>query len=413
LTRTDRTRQQLGHGSPTFLPDSRFFVYQALVGDGPKDLYLGSVDASPETQSAMPLLSFPGIVRYAASADPKRGYLLFMRDGKLMAQPFDNEHRQLVGQVITVPGQASNVITSLEFEGSADILTYRRLRRPNASLAWVDRRGHETPALGGAELEGPEFPRFSPEGDRLALVVNGDIWVFDLGGRPPIKLTFDGTSFAPLWTRDGRRLIFESPSSLRSIASDGSDQRSLAASREGHYHAHGWAGKNDLVGLDYTGGLPRIVTLPINGGESRSIVNAHTGGEGAPALSPDGRWLAYSAFTTGRSEIWVQPFPSGPPTRISGHGGFEPIWSRSGQELFYLEDQKMMAVAVRTGDRFSAGEPVALFEGPYLRLEQPPSYDISPDGRFLMLKPTRPVEPPITAILNWTQAMSSSAPQAR
>ena len=415
LTHTDRARGQFAHSNPSFLPDGRYFVYQAVIGDGPRDLYLGSIDASPEAQGSTPLLSIAGAVRYAPSPDPLRGYLLFMRDGKLMSQPFDNAQRRLAGNAAVVPGQASNEITSREFGASAGILTYRRLARPNGSLVWVDRRGRETPALDGAVLEGPEFPRLSPEGGRLALVVNGDIWVYDLSGRPPIKLTFDGTSFAPLWTRDGRRLIFESPSSLRSIAADGTERASQPASRNGHYHAHGWAREGrELVGVEIMGGLGRIVTIPVNGdGASREVVNTGLAGDDAAALSPNGVWLAYSGRTTGRPEIWVQPFPTGPPTRVSGQGGFEPIWGRNGQELFYLERQKMMAVAVKAGERFSAAEPVELFEGPYLRLAQPPSYDVALDGRFLMIRPTGQVEPPITAIFNWTEALNPVAPAQR
>jgi hypothetical protein len=104
LTRADRADRQLGHGNPALLPDGRFFVYQAFVADGPRDIYLGSVDATPEAQSSTPLFSFAGPVRYAASPDPNRGYLLFMRDGKLMAQPFDNRQRRLDGPVVIVPG---------------------------------------------------------------------------------------------------------------------------------------------------------------------------------------------------------------------------------------------------------------------------------------------------------------------
>ena len=411
LTRTDRAHQQRGHSNPTFLPDGRFFVYQALIEGDQENLYLGSIDASPEAQASTPLLTARGVVRYTPSPDPKRGYLLYMRDGKLMAQPFDNQQRRVDGQAVIVPRQGVNELTSREFAGAADLLTYRHLARPNGSLVWIDRHGRETPALGGAELEAPEYPRFSPDGRRLALALNGDLWVYDLSGRPPIKLTFEGTSFSPLWTRDGRRLIFESPGSLKSIAADGTDRDPQPASRDGHYHPHGWTGEGELVGVRFFTGFGQIVTFPATStGEPRPLVNMRTGGEEAPALSPDGHWLAYAALTTGRSEIWVQPFPTGPPTRVSGRGGTEPLWSRNGHELFYLEDQKLMSVAVKTGERFLAAEPVVLFEGPYLHQAQPPSYDMAPDGRFLMIKPARGVQAPITAVFNWTAAIRPSSP---
>jgi eukaryotic-like serine/threonine-protein kinase len=411
LTHTNRSRQELGHTNPVFLHDGHSFLYQAVTAEGPRSLYLGSVDARPEEQSAKEVLSIVGqLVHYSPSPDPERGYALFMQEGKLMAQAFDNRRQTVVDSARPVPGQISKEITSRDFAASADVLMYRRLSRPTGAPVWVDRRGREDDVLGGALLEGPEFPRLSPDGRRLALTVNGDIWVYDLVGRPPIKLTFDGTSFAPLWTADGRRLIYESPSLLNSIASDGSERASRPASSNGHYHPHGWSpdGKG-LIVVQFIGPLSSILTIPVDGkGEPESIVQATRGGVDGPALSPDGRWLAYSSATTGRREIWVQPFPTGPPVRVSPNGGVEPVWARSGRELFYLEGRKMMSVVIDTASGFDVQAPVVLFEGTYLKPDQPPSYDVSPDGRFLMIKPSGQMPVPITAILNWTEALKAA-----
>jgi Tol biopolymer transport system component len=415
LTRTDRSRQELAHSNPMFLPDGRFFLYQATADDGPANVYVGSVDVPPDGQNTTPVLSMVGAaVRYSPSPDPARGYVLFMREGKLMAQAFDHRLLTAIDSARPVPGQISNEITSREFAASGDVLMYRRLARPKGVPVWVDRQGRQQNVLDGALSDGREFPRLSPDGRRLALVVDGDIWVYDLDGRPPIKLTFDGTSFAPLWTSDGHRLIYESPLSLRSIAADGSERTSRPASRNGHYHPIAWSRDGrELIVVKYTGVLPSIFTIPADGDdEPRSIVSASRGAVDGAALSPDGRWLAYTSATTGRREIWVQPFPTGAPVRISPGGGVEPLWAKSGRELFYLEGQKMMSVAVETAPQFHTQAPVMLFQGTYLRQEQAPSYDVSPDGRFLMIEPSGQSQVPITAILNWTEALNlaESAP---
>ena len=126
------------------------------------------------------------------------------------------------------------------------------------------------------------------------------------------------------------------------------------------------------------------------------------------ALSPDGKQLAYVTEITGREEIWVRAYPSGAPVRVSANGGVEPLWARDGRELFYREGRRMMAARVD----IAAGvvqPPVALFEGLYIRNGQPPSYDITADGRFLLIKPVGEVSAPITAVLNWAQALTPPA----
>ena len=135
-----------------------------------------------------------------------------------------------------------------------------------------------------------------------------------------------------------------------------------------------------------------------------------TEGVNGTAPSPDGRWLAYVSDTTGRAELWVQSFPGpGSPVRVSSRGGAEPVWARNGRELYYLEGNKLMAVAVSTGSEFNFKPPVHLFEFRYQRSRQPPSYDVGVDGRFLVIKPSSATPPSaITVISNWAQSAASS-----
>jgi serine/threonine-protein kinase len=141
--------------------------------------------------------------------------------------------------------------------------------------------------------------------------------------------------------------------------------------------------------------------------------------DGAPQLSPDGRWLAYAADDdSGRREIYVQPYPGlGGKFQISTDGGNEPQWSRDGRELFYRSGNKMIAVAIATEGGFVAGKPRQLFEGNYITTLAGwvrANYDVSPDGqRFLMLKRVdqgreRPAQ--INVVLNWSEELKRLVP---
>ena len=132
------------------------------------------------------------------------------------------------------------------------------------------------------------------------------------------------------------------------------------------------------------------------------------GVEGA-SLSPDGRWLAHASNQTGQTEVWVRPaVGSAVPVRVSPNGGTEPVWSRRGDELYYLEGRRLMAVAVSVGSTFGFKPATFLFESRDLTTDQPPSYDVALDGRFLMIKPsaTQPrTAPQIVVVLNWSEEL--------
>jgi serine/threonine-protein kinase len=130
-----------------------------------------------------------------------------------------------------------------------------------------------------------------------------------------------------------------------------------------------------------------LTTRAEAGSELRDVV-VTSDAELDPSLSPNGRWLAYASDRTGRREIWVKRYPDGVPVRLSRDGGYEPVWSRNGHELFYLQRNAMMVVAVEAEAEFSFDAAVELFAEPYFtdadRLTR--SYDVAPDGRFLMIQ---------------------------
>ena len=352
-------------------------------------------------------------VVYTTDEDGGNGRLLFVSfpDGTTMGQDFDANRLELVGDPVRVPGMDAvhhwQGVAALSASANGAV-AYRRAASEQVSPVFVSRAGKELGSI-ATDLDRAEHPRVSPDGRSLALVVASDVWRYELDGRPPTKLTSDG-GLSPVWSRDGRRIVYEGGGTLRSVSADGSGKPEDVAPK-GHYHPHSFTPDSReivAVQLGEGGSLVRLALQP--GATPQSIAQ---GGFSA-ALSPDGRWLAYIAETTGAQEIWVRPYPGpGAPIRVSPNGGAEPVWATSGRELYYLQDDVMMAVAVDTTNGFNFKPAVRLFETSYLRTNQPPSYDVTTDGRFIMLKPKANMAEPITVILNWGETLRSGAPDRR
>jgi len=256
----------------------------------------------------------------------------------------------------------------------------------------------------------------------MALIVAGDVWVYDLSGTLPIRLTSGARYYSPIWTADGRRLVMEgrtSPQRLWVIGTDGSEQQPQPASAVGHFHPLNWSDDGrGVLAVEFVGGPSNIDIVRWQPGkpEAREPVvqtPAQDGFKGA-SISPDGRWLAHTSDQSGRTEVWVRPYPGpGVPVRVSTNGGIEPGWSRTGHELFYLEDERVMAVvAVSTGSTFGFKPPASLFDSRYRIFGQPWSYDVAADGRFLMIKQTTPARtsPQVVVVLNWHEELKRLVP---
>ncbi len=136
----------------------------------------------------------------------------------------------------------------------------------------------------------------------------------------------------------------------------------------------------------------------------------------AGRLSPDGRWLAYTSNRTGTNEVWVRAFSGGSGIRVSPSGGTQPVWSRDGTELFYQQDNAMMVVRVTSeDDTFRFDAPEVLFEMPFSSEDPLSSYDVAPDGRFLIPWPTNAEEstsrePGIVVVQDWFEELQALVP---
>ena len=398
VTALDKSRGETDHVLPRFLPDGRHFLYlRVSSNEANRGLYVGALDTPPDKQDVTRLMATGQEGGYLPGDDPDRGSLLFLRDGLLMGQPFDaatlrlsGEARPLLKEKLFITGQVYGAFSTSD----SGALVYVPALLQKGNLVVVDRAGKAVPIRGATGLGQATNPRVSPDGRHLALIVDGDLWVYDAGGTPPIKLSFGGERFSPLWTPDGRRILYEvggEKTSLFTIPADGSSATAEPAAPEGHFHPHGWTADGQLVAvrLQNSGGdLVRFVPGPDGKVEPIQETPANEGNSGS--VSPDGKWVAYTSDTTGRSEIWVRPLPGpgGSPVRVSPNGGFEPLWARNGRELFYVAGDKMMSVPVTTtGTQFSFQPPVELFTPPTVfGATQPPTYDVTADGRFVMVQ---------------------------
>ena len=205
---------------------------------------------------------------------------------------------------------------------------------------WVSRDGREETARITEDVIAPQYPRLSPDGRRVALIVAGDVWVYDLGGTLPIRLTSGARYSSPIWTADGRRLVMEGTSPLRLwvIAADGSEQQPQPASALGHFHPLAWSDDGrGVLAVQFVDGLSNIDIVrwqPDKPDEREPVVQtaARDGLKGA-SLSPDGRWLAHSPISPVRPKCGCGRTPvvvcrSGcQPTAASSLSGPEPATS--------------------------------------------------------------------------------------
>jgi Tol biopolymer transport system component len=417
VTSLDPSGQQLGHDWPSFLPDERHFLYLA-VGANPEKtgIYVGSLD-SKETKlvlnaNSSPLYSPPG-------------YLLFVRGGTLLAQPFDADRLELKGDAIPIAegvqfnptnGKAAVAVSR------NGVLAYRLVpTNAQLSLVWVDRKGAEQPLA--APPHAYRNPRLSPDGQRVAVTIDelgSQEWLWDIGRSTLTRLTFEGRyNGGTAWTPDGKRITFGSdragPRNLFWQLADGSGGAERLTTSDRVHVASSWSPDGQTLAFEQAGGASGFDVWIFHLGERKAEPFLQTQfNEIAPRFSPDGRWLAYASDESGRYEVYVQPYPGpGGKWQISTEGGTEPVWVRNG-ELFYRNGEKVMVVETTTGPSFSAGNPKVLFEGRYATYQSLPGYDVTADGqRFLFTKAGEQAQSEISVVLNWTEELKQNAPAGK
>jgi Tol biopolymer transport system component len=420
LTSPDRTKGENSHRFPQMLPDGRHFLFYArTTGTEREWIYLASLDA----QERRPLLQAASSAVYSPD-----GYLLFVREGNLLAQRFDASRLQLSGEPVPV-AESMNYLGSAVPDGYAafsaargGLLTHRSNTAAALQLTWFDRGGK---LLGTAAPEGTyDEPALSRDGRRVVVEMSDprspqdgtNLWVLELSRGTFSRLTFGGgLSVSGVWSPDGSEVIFarqkEGGFSLYRTSSTGSSPESMVLASETATFPDDWS--RDGRYLLYQTADPKtksdLWVIPLaDGGKPRPYIQAPFD-QAHAQFSPDGRFVAYTSNETSRDEVYVQTFPTlTGKWQISTGGGDQPFWRADGRELFYLRlDRTLMAVEVRAGAGFEAGLPVALFE---TRAEtvaissQRAHYAAAADGqRFLVNAIVQRANlAPIQVVLNWT-----------
>jgi serine/threonine-protein kinase len=397
VTMPDSAKGEWWLHQPEPLPNGKGVLF-GVARNVPVSQYdIAVVDLATGTRRALVRGVAP---RYAAS-----GHLVYATAaGTLMAAPFDQDRLALAGSAVALAegvGVGGGGVADLAISATGTMVYVASPSGPErGELVWVTREGKATPV--DTTWRGEFWSlALSPDGAELAAaVMEGDVtnvWIKRLDHGPARKLTFEGSiNEAPAWTPEGRAVAYTSNSRSRSklvgavhlARADGSAPPEVLRDNAGRFPVE-VEYSHDTQWLVYGASLDLFAVR--TGGDTAPIPLVATPFEEfTPRLSPDGRWLAYASNESGRREVYVRPFPATGTTKwqVSPDGGDEPLWSRSGQELFYKHRGELLAAAVLPGATFALGKQQVLFSiAGYENYVGSRMYDVTPDGRrFVMVR---------------------------
>jgi serine/threonine-protein kinase len=376
---------------PSALPGGKAIVYTE-TGENASHGEIVLFDLA--TRTSTPLR--PGLAaRYLPT-----GHLVFLDGGALTGIGFDADRLRLRGPAVTlVAGVQLNPETAAAQVAFSDsgTLAYLPAFVAARTLVWIDRQRRETAV--GAPPRAYAFPRVSPDGTRIAVSIresDTDIHLWDVSRRVLRQLTFDpGANTTLTWLDNDRLALSAQVDGWGQVFEHRADglgtPRQITSGLPSFPYAASREGTLIVVGEYPPDGAWDIGLVPTQKPESRITVERTKAREGNPALSPDGRWLAYQSNKTGRNEIYVRPFPvSGQgEIAVTAEGATRPVWARDGSELFYWtvgpRSVAIKATRVTPGPPSTWGAPTVAIEGPYVTAGNDTDYDVW-NGRFLLMK---------------------------
>jgi eukaryotic-like serine/threonine-protein kinase len=400
------TKQSAGfqsHRWPSFLPDGKHFLFTADDGVG-----FGSLDSSDSHV----------FLQTKSNAIYSSGYILYVTDGNLVAQPFDPDHQVLKGVPVPVVGQVE--FSTGKSLGNFSVsqtggLVYRPDYSPKYQMTWLDGNGGDAGKLG--EPDYYSGASISPDGRRILVTrvqpgVKRDLWIVDSQRGGLSRATFDpeGAIFA-VWSPDGNGVAVSLANGfeIRRIGLQGNVTEQLVAPDQISKYPTDWTpdGQTLIVTVQNPKTGQDVETLSVAGEHTLVPIIQTPAVEDAGYLSPSGKLLTYSSNESGRPELYVTEFPvSGSKWQVSNQGLTSGIpihfsaWSHDGKTLYYIDaGGSLIAVPIESQSPFKAGIPRKIYSAPAGPVSEVAA---APDGRLLLLVPAgNQTIPPAALVINW------------
>ena len=431
LTRVDRDKGETTHLFPWFLPDGRHFLYVRVARNAPEGsgVYVGSLADRPETTPSKRLLASGFGAAYIPTKGTTTGHVVFLREGTLFAQAFDERGLQLSGEPVALASPVGSFLDGGFFSVSHDDMIAFRAPDKDFRLTWVDRQGNKIGTAGevgrysGVALSA-EDARVATSREVVGSKMDRDIWILETARPTSTRVTFGPVlEDMPVWSADGRRLIFTlggdtgnlfeqdingEPKPRVLLSTTLEHKTPTSASADGRFLLY--------TALNMDQSRSDIWVLPLTGERKPFALVRRAFDQDQGQFSPDGRWVAYASNESGRHEVLIQRFVAPPDGRpadldtvvVSTNGGTAPRWRADGRELFFIApDGAVMAADVRGGADLTVGAPHVLFR----TTGSHGDWDVVSDGsRFLIAIPAgADASAPFTILWNRLAQLGTTA----
>ncbi|MEO8564702.1 MAG: protein kinase, partial [bacterium] len=411
LTQADSLKGELSHVAPMVMPDGRSVIFTTQHrrgGPAPVmgELAVASMDTSATTPAPHTLLRLPGRVAITFVD----GWLLYtaLDGGTINAVRYDPVARTTSGTPVPVLRESDGLIDGAAL-GSDGTLVYTRRNAMNTPLIAAADSSIQ-PLLGHAQGTFMN-PRFSPDGTRVLMAdqspEGSDIWMYDVASHTSTRLTSSGNAALPTWSPDGRSVLFQSSRSghaaFWSQSVDGASPPEKVIELGGLFYGEFAPNGHTLVFQREAGEGWEIWTSEARvPGSARRLIVDHAN-DYMPTVARDGRWLAYVSSASGREEVYVRAFPGpGAPVQISEDGGKEPVWSHDSRRLFYRGSRQIISAQLATtGGLVAVTSRTRLLADDFDGGMPHTNFDVTPDGRLLVLGPTASRGSETIVVVNW------------
>ncbi|MGA7564821.1 MAG: hypothetical protein WBW53_01995, partial [Terriglobales bacterium] len=341
------------------------------------------------------------------------GHLVFVDGGNLMTQSFDDKTLKLTGKPLPIAEQVrgearGDAAFSLSTEGK---LIFAGGQATSLDLAWYDRTGKKGDIIDSGTFQDAHI---SPDGKKVSAAradasSHLEIYIYDLVRGTKSQFSFSQSrDDDPIWSLDGHTIVFDSARGgkidLYTRPADGATQEQLL------YHDNldkpfNWSLDGKYIGYEaISNGHFDIWVMPMFGDRKPFPFLQEKYNTRFPVFSPDGKWMSFTSFEAGRSQVYIVAFPK-PGGRFLVGDGQEAAWNRNGKEIFYTDDHsRMVSVAVTAhGESLELGRPQPLFPTQPVGSGE---FEIAPDGkRFLMMQAPVENSSNLTLIVNWLQEL--------